>query len=87
MAEHLRYFTGADIAALCERAAEEAISQAMRTGKPEPLTTEQFLRLARTLNPITLEWARTARNYATYANDTGLYDPVVEWLTKERLMR
>lgn len=87
VAEHLRYFTGADIAALCERAAEEAIRQAMRTGKPEPLTTEQFLRLARTLNPITLEWARTARNYATYANDTGLYDPVAEWLTKERLMR
>ncbi len=87
IAQHLRYFSGADIAALCERAAEEAIARALRTGKPEPLTTEQFLRLARTITPITLEWARTARNYATYANDTGLYDAVAEWLTKERLMR
>jgi len=87
IAQHLRYFSGADIAALCERAAEEAIARALRTGKPEPLTTEQFLRLARTITPITLEWARTARNYATYANETGLYDAVAEWLTKERLMR
>jgi transitional endoplasmic reticulum ATPase len=87
IAQQLRYFSGADIAALCEHAAEEAIARALRTGKPEPLTTEQFLRLARAINPITLEWARTARNYATYANETGLYDAVAEWLTKERLMR
>ncbi len=85
VASALRHFTGADIEALCERAAEEAIQKALRTGKQEPLTTEMFLRLAKTITPITLEWARTARNYATYANETGLYDPVAEWLQQERL--
>lgn len=85
VASALRYFTGADIEALCERAAEEAIQKALRTGKQEPLTTEMFLRLAKSITPITLEWARTARNYATYANETGLYDPVAEWLQQERL--
>jgi len=86
VAQALRYFTGADIEALCERAAEEAIANALRTGRQEPIRAEQLLRLARTLSPLTLDWARTARNYATYANETGLYDPVAEWLKKERLM-
>lgn len=86
VAQTLRYFTGADISALCERAVEEAIAKALRTGRTEPLRTEQFLRIARTMTPITLEWARTARNYATYANETGLYNPVAEWLKMERLM-
>ncbi|MEN3001869.1 MAG: AAA family ATPase [Armatimonadota bacterium] len=85
VASTLRYFTGADIEALCERVAEEAIQKALRTGKQEPLTTEMFLRLAKSITPITLEWARTARNYATYANETGLYDPVAGWLEQERL--
>lgn len=86
VAQALRYFTGADIEALCEHAAEEAIANALRTGRKEPIRAEQLLRLARTISPLTLDWARTARNYATYANETGLYDPVAEWLKKERLM-
>lgn len=84
VAEVLRYFSGADIKGLCDRVAEEAIKIAFRTGKTPPLTTDAFLRVAKTMTPSTLEWLRTAKNYATYANQSGLYDPVVQWMERER---
>lgn len=84
VAEVLRYFSGADIKGLCDRVAEEAIKVAVKTGKKLPLTTESFLRIAKTVTPSTLEWLRTAKNYATYANQSGLYDPVMQWMERER---
>ncbi|MDW8290002.1 MAG: AAA family ATPase [Armatimonadota bacterium] len=85
VAAALHLFSGADIRGLCERAADEAIAQAMRTGQVVPLRTESFLRLAKTVPPSTSEWLRTARNYATYANTSGLYNPVLQWMERERV--
>ena len=32
------------------------------------------------MKPTTLEWLTTARNYARYANDSGIYDEVLRFL-------
>lgn len=85
VAAALHLYSGADIRGLCERVADEAIAEAMRTGQVVPLRTRAFLRLAKVTPPSTSDWLRTARNYATYANQSGLYNPVLQWIEKERI--
>ena len=34
------------------------------------------------VRPTTLEWLTTARNYARYANESGHYDDILQFLKK-----
>ena len=47
---------------------------------PQPLTTKDLLAAAGTIRPSTKEWFATARNYALYANQGGLYDDILKYL-------
>lgn len=73
-------FSGADLRGLVERAVERKLQQAMRTGVPAPLTTNDLLAALRENRPTTREWFDTARNYAIYANEGGLYDDILTYL-------
>lgn len=73
-------FSGADLKGLVDLAVESKLSEALRSGKPEPLTTRDLKAAARSVKPSTREWFATARNYALYANQGGLYDPIKEYL-------
>ena len=73
-------FSGADLKAVVERAVEGKLKEAMRTGKPTPLTTADVRAAAAGLTPSTREWFADARNYALYANDGGQYDELVKHL-------
>ena len=75
-------FSGADLRAVVERASEKAIFEEMRTGRPGKLTQKLLLDAIQHSRPSTKEWLETARNYATYANRTGLYDDLVAFFEK-----
>ncbi len=80
-------YSGADLRALVDSAAEEALREAMKTGKIGPLTTNMLLRALRTLRPSTTEWLNTAKNYAIYSNEGGFYDEVATYLRQRKMMR
>jgi len=73
-------FSGADLKAVVEHAIEEKLTEAMRSGRLEPLTTKVLLRAVGKVKPSTREWFTTARNHALYANENGLYDPILAYL-------
>lgn len=73
-------FSGADLKAVVDLAIERKLTDAIRTGRPVPITTDDLLKGAKEVRPSTREWFATARNYVMYANEGGLYDDVKPWL-------
>lgn len=75
-----REFSGADLKAVVDVAIENKLRAALKAGVPEPLRTQDLLAAARGLRPTTREWFATARNYAVYANQGGIYDDILKYL-------
>lgn len=73
-------FSGADLKAVVDQAIERKLTDAIRTGRAVPITTDDLLKAAKEVRPSTREWFATARNYVMYANEGGLYDDVKPWL-------
>lgn len=73
-------FSGADLKAVVDVAIERKLGEAIRSGRPLPITTADLLEAMKGVRPSTREWFATARNYVLYANDSGLYDDVKPWL-------
>ncbi len=73
-------YSGADLRAVVELAVEEKLRAAMKSGKLAPLTTRDLLDAAKRHRPTTRDWFENARNYALYANQSGLYDDILEYL-------
>jgi len=80
VAKKTHEFSGADLAALIEAAVEDKLRAALKSGKPEPLTTKDFLKGAKRVKPSTKEWFTVARNHALYANEGGHYDDILKHL-------
>lgn len=72
--------SGADLRAIVDRAVEEKLDAAVRTGTIEPLTTKDLLAAAKAQKPTTAEWFASAKNYVLYANESGIYDELKTWL-------
>jgi len=73
-------FSGADLKAVLDIAIEEKLREAMKAGAPTPLTTKDLLKAAKKQKPTTKEWFATARNYALYSNQGGVYDDILDYL-------
>jgi SpoVK/Ycf46/Vps4 family AAA+-type ATPase len=80
LARETRDFSGADLRGAVDQAVEAKLSVAMRSGGLALLTTNDLLEAIHKQRPTTLEWFETARNYAVYANDGGMYDDVLAYL-------
>ena len=52
----------------------------MAKGAIQPITTKDLLKALKQHKPTTLEWFASARNYALYANESGLYDDILKHL-------
>ncbi len=77
-------YSGADLKAIVDRAIEEKLREAVKTGLPKPIQTKDLLSSAKQVRPSTREWFSTARNHALYANEGGLYDEILEYLKIKR---
>ncbi len=80
LAKKTENFSGADLKAVLDVAVEQKLREAMKAGVPKPLTTKDLLAAAATLRPTTKEWFATARNYALYSNQGGIYDDILKYL-------
>jgi len=73
-------FSGADLQAVVDVAVEEKLRESFKTGIPEPIGTKDLLVAIKKVKPSTKEWFTSARNYALYANESGLYDDILDYL-------
>lgn len=73
-------FSGADLKAVVDLAIEEKLRDAMRAGVPTPLTTKDLQAAIKKQKPTTKEWFATARNYALYSNQGGVYDDILDYM-------
>lgn len=80
LAKRTEGFTGADLKGIVDAAVEAKLAEAMRKGVPVPITTRDIADAAKRAKPIANEWFATARNYALYANEGGMYDDVLRYL-------
>ena len=73
-------FSGADLKAAIDIAIEEKLRESFEKGTPQPIQNKELLQAIKQVKPSTREWFTTARNYALYANDSGLYDEILDYL-------
>lgn len=74
------HYSGADLKAVVDIAVERKLQEAIKIGIPKPLTTKDLLAAVSSVKPSTKEWFASARNYALYANEGGLYDDILKYL-------
>ena len=77
-------YSGADLNALIDIAVEDKLTQSIETGELQPITTKDLVRALKVHKPTTQEWFSSARNYALYANESGLYDDILKYLKIKR---
>ncbi|MCA9231182.1 MAG: AAA family ATPase [Planctomycetales bacterium] len=73
-------FSGADLKAIVDLAVEAKLRDAMKSGSLQPLRTKDLVAAAGQVKPSTREWFATARNYALYSNQGGVYDEILKYL-------
>jgi SpoVK/Ycf46/Vps4 family AAA+-type ATPase len=78
------HFSGADLAHLCESAAELAIHDSVVSGEVRMIEQRDLEAALRDIRPSTGSWFATARNVAQFANEGGAYDDLVAYLKKHR---
>jgi transitional endoplasmic reticulum ATPase len=75
-----RDLSGADLKAVIDKTIEGKLQEAMKTGTPLPIVTKDLLASLKTVRPSTAEWFASARNYALYSNQGGMYDDILKYL-------
>ena len=80
LAKKSKEFSGADIKASVDIAIEQKLLESFKDGIPKPLTTKDILKAFGKMKASTREWFNSAKNYALYSNDSGLYDDILVYL-------
>ncbi len=80
LARKTKDFSGADLNAVFDVASEEKLTLAMREKRVVPISTDDLIRAAKSMQSSTKAWFETAKNYALYANQSGFYDDVLSFL-------
>lgn len=73
-------FSGADLKWVFDRAAELALSAAIHTGQPVPITLELLLAVTATHKPTTQEWFEGANTHAQQSAPDGFINEVRKFL-------
>ena len=79
-------YSGADIAYICETAAERALMDSVRRGEPRMIGNDDLEAAIGEVKPSLGAWFDTARNVALFANEGGSYDDLAAYLRKRRLL-
>ncbi len=86
IAKRTDWFSGADLAHVCETAAELAMLDAARTGEVRPIGMGDVDAALRQVRPSIGPWFETARNVALFANEGGQYDKLLAYLRRQRML-
>jgi SpoVK/Ycf46/Vps4 family AAA+-type ATPase len=79
-------YSGADIAHICETAAEQALLDSVRLGEPRMIGNPDLEAAIAEVKPSLGAWFDTARNVALFANEGGAYDDLAAYLRKRKLL-
>ncbi|QOX80723.1 ATP-binding protein [Trichlorobacter lovleyi] len=82
LAEQTSQFSGADLTALADSAADQVLREVLETGTERDITMQDIKAALATIKPTTREWAETAKNYVEFANEGGQYDDIKLWLAE-----
>jgi AAA+ superfamily predicted ATPase len=77
-------YSGADIAHVCESAAELALLDSARSGQVRMIGQEDLAAAAAQVRPSLGPWFESARNVALFANEGGAYDDLAAYLKKRK---
>jgi len=80
IAKKIEHYSGADIDAIIDIAIELKLESSFIDGIPKPIDTKDLLNAIRKHKASTQEWFTTAKNFAMFANDSGLYDDILSYL-------
>jgi len=86
IASRLEDYSGADVAHLCESAAEFALEDSLGASQVRPISSTHFKRAIKDVRPSIRPWLETAKNHALFANDGGVYDDLLEYLRARRIV-
>ncbi len=75
-------FSGADLSALVDTAIDIAIEESPDLDHLTPLSDDHFIEAFSEVKSTVGEWLSQARSFADYANESGMYDDLAEFLTK-----
>ena len=76
-------YSGADIDAIIDIAIEEVLTKAIETGNSEPIQTKNLQKAIKKHKASTADWFSSAKNYAMFANKSGLYDDILKYMKKK----
>jgi SpoVK/Ycf46/Vps4 family AAA+-type ATPase len=85
VADATEHYSGADLAHVCETAAEFAMRDSIASGEIRMISQADMLTAAREVRPSTDGWFATARNVAMFANESGEYDDLAAYLKKRKI--
>tara|TARA_R110002050_G_scaffold191297_2_gene326047 strand:+ start:441 stop:1754 length:1314 start_codon:yes stop_codon:yes gene_type:complete len=80
LAKRTENYSGADIDAIIDIAIELKLEAAFSDGLPKPISTKDLQNAIKKHKASTQEWFMTAKNFAMFANDAGLYDDILSYL-------
>jgi SpoVK/Ycf46/Vps4 family AAA+-type ATPase len=79
-------YSGADLAYICENAAERALLDSARSGTARMIGMDDLEQALADTKPSIGPWLETAKNVAQFANEGGTYDELLAYLRKRRLV-
>ena len=79
-------YSGADVAHVCEAAAEYALAEALRSGERRLIEMRDLEAALREVRPSTGPWLEAARNVVLFANTDGSYDDLRAYLKQRKLL-
>lgn len=85
IADKTELYSGADLAHLCDSAAEYAMHDSIKSGNVRPVTMADMKKSASDIHASTQAWFETARNFAMFANEGGVYDDLLDYLQERKL--
>ena len=78
--------TGADLSHVCDSAAERALIDSVRTGRPRFMNMQDMYAAIQEVRPSTGPWFETARTVIEYADSSGEYADLREWMKRHRML-
>ena len=85
LAKITKGFSGADIANLCDVAVEKVMREVLSGKEERNVGMDDLLDSIKKSHQTTKEWFATAKNFARYANESGTYSPILQYMKENGL--
>jgi SpoVK/Ycf46/Vps4 family AAA+-type ATPase len=80
------HFSGADIEGVVELAKDYVLEEYVSNGTERSIQQDDLVRAAKSMQPSTMDWLRTARNLVKYAGADASYGDVEKYLKTHKLV-